>query len=170
MSETDKVREIECVMKYITDDTLDIGCGGSKILPSAYGIDGRQMDGVNFMVDSLYGLPDKIHRRFTTVYSSHCLEHLMDDYLALSEWASMIKDGGYLVLYLPDGKVYDHNDNLEHCRNYTYDSFMFFFKRCFCGGGKNFRGENFKAIFEVVESGIDFDDDKYSFYLVAKKL
>lgn len=170
MSETDKVREIESVMKYITDDTLDIGCGGSKITPGAYGVDGRQMDGVNFVVETLYGLPNKIHRKFSVVYSSHCLEHLQDDYLALIEWASMIKDGGHLILYLPDGRCYDHNENLEHCRNYTYDSFMFFFKRCFCGEGKDYKGQNFQPVFELIESGGDFGDDKYSFYLVAKKL
>ena len=40
------------------------------------------------------------------MFSSHLLEHLSEPLKALIEWARVIKDGGHLVLYLPDEDQY----------------------------------------------------------------
>ena len=39
--------------------------------------------------------------KFPFVFSSHCLEHLVDPVAALKHWKTRIQDGGVLFLYLP---------------------------------------------------------------------
>jgi predicted SAM-dependent methyltransferase len=172
-SETDKIRER--VLPYLNGFVIDIGYGGHKIVPHAYTIDGRDLPELDFKTDNLYTLPEQLHGKIPladAVFSSHCLEHLADDYGALMSWTKLIKKGGYLILYLPDGSKYSNIGNPEHMRDYNYDNFMFWFDRVFCGEGKDFRGNNFPAIYEMVESSKDpdFENDMYSFYLVARKL
>jgi SAM-dependent methyltransferase len=38
---------------------------------------------------------------FDYVFSSHCLEHLVDPVKALEHWKTRLKKGGVLFLYLP---------------------------------------------------------------------
>lgn len=172
LSETDKIKN--AVSKYLTGKIIDIGSGGYKVNETAIAVDGRGVENVDFVLNDenmIYSLSYfKELCNADCVFSSHTLEHLKDDYSALLDWSKLLNTGGHLILYLPDGRMYSNVDNLEHCRDYTYDQFMLFFTRCFCGMGKNYRGENFKQIFELVESGEDFKHDCYSFYLVAKKI
>jgi len=172
-SETDKIREI-LDPKYIEGVVIDFGCGEHKIKPDAIGVDGRNLPSVDVVLEKqndIYypGLVD-IPQDVDAVFSSHCLEHLIDDYKAISAWSIIIKKGGYLILYLPDGDFYSHEGNLEHMRPYTYGSFMFWFRRVFCGEGKNYKGENARPIFQLIESGQDIRPDCYSFYVIAQKL
>lgn len=158
-------------MKYLTGRVLDIGCYDCKVVPTAFGVDGRKANGVDLVTDNLYTLPEQRIGFFDCVFSSHCLEHLRDDYYALKSWSKLIKPDGYLILYLPDGRRYSNEGNMEHMRDYNYYNFMFWFRRCFCGEGKDFRGDNFRPIFKLIESGEDpHEEDLYSFYLVAKKI
>lgn len=172
MGEEIKIKPV--IEKYLTGSILDIGCGDSKITPEAYGIDGRNLPGVDFVVDGLYNLfiPLRhLENRFDCVFSSHCLEHLPDSFRAIKEWSFFCNNGGYFILYLPDGRYYNNYENPEHFHNTEYESFIFWFKQTFCGGAKNFKGEQYaKPIFELLESGMDIGENKYSFYLVAKKL
>jgi SAM-dependent methyltransferase len=52
------------------------------------------------------------------VLASHVLEHMANPILALSEWLRLLKDGGILVLILPDrNRTFDHRrpvTTLEH--------------------------------------------------------
>lgn len=41
------------------------------------------------------------------VYSSHCLEHMVDPQGALIEWWKLVKKGGYFVLVVPDEDLYE---------------------------------------------------------------
>lgn len=178
MSEAEKVRELPNVMKYITGKILDVGSGGSKIVPEAIGIDGRPMPGVDIVCEELDSMEIVWHAvrsrvghfwsEFDTVFSSHFLEHVPNPYEVVSCWAVMIKSGGHLVLYLPDRRHYNNHQNLEHMQDIQYEDFMFWFRRCFCGEGKTFKGEPTLKRFEVVEEGMHVGDDKYSFYLVAR--
>ena len=69
---------------------LDIGCGkwplaGATPIDLARGGDA---------MDLPFGAYDYI-------FSSHCLEHLVDPVAALEHWAARLKPGGVLFLYLP---------------------------------------------------------------------
>jgi len=69
---------------------IDVGCGRWPF-PGAIGVDlelgGDAMD-----------LPGG---EFDFVFSSHCLEHLINPIAALKHWITRIRPGGVLFLYLP---------------------------------------------------------------------
>ena len=55
------------------------------------------------------------------LYSSHCLEHLLDPWMALKTWCNRVKSGGYLVVMVPDEDMYEQgvwpsrfNDDHKH--------------------------------------------------------
>lgn len=167
-SESAKIRER--ITKYLSGKIVDIGCGSEKITPDAIGIDGRTMGHVSMVIDHLDSFSVEMYGTADVAFSSHVLEHTEDDYKTLQEWTKLIKPGGLLILYLPDGRYYDNYTNPEHFRDYTYEQFMLFFRRAFCGEGRNFRGEATPKIYDLVEHGMDVAlPDKYSFYVVARK-
>jgi len=90
------------ISKYLLENVLDIGCGSDPILPSAHCFD--TADGNANFIDS-YFKPYS----FKTVYSSHCLEHMIDPFDALKRWFSIVKIGGYLIFIIPDGDLYEQN-------------------------------------------------------------
>jgi len=77
-------------LKFCKGLGLDVGCGKWP-LPGAIGVDiqegGEAME-----------LP---HGAFDFVFSSHCLEHLVNPVAALEHWRSRLRAGGVLFLYLP---------------------------------------------------------------------
>lgn len=173
-SEAAKVKDMPNIMQYVTGRIIDIGCGNEKISDDAYGIDGRDLPGVNFITDDVLTLSDQLegckHMPFDTVFSSHFLEHIAADYAALKDWSKLLRVGGHIILYLPDGRHYNNSENPEHMRDINYDQFMFWFRRAFCGEGKDFKGNNVPKIFELVDSGMDVGPDRYSFYCIARKV
>ena len=70
------------------------------------------------------GVPDGI---FSTVYSSHCLEHLDDDVTAIRNWWRILKSGGHLIIVVPHKDMYEKKEclpsnwNGEHKRYYVPD-------------------------------------------------
>ena len=168
MGETSKIREK--VSKYIQGTVYDIGCGDDKICPNAIGIDGRSVFEGGYVQKGLVDFPKEILGTADVVYSSHVLEHMEDDYITLVSWGKLLKTNGILILYLPDGRWYNNHENPEHIRDYQYEQFMMFFRRAFCGEGKNYRWESLPKIFEILEEGLDIGPDRYSFYLAAKKI
>lgn len=171
-SETAKVREMPHVMQHIRGRVLDYGCGGDKINSKAIGLDGRDMPGVNLICADLEDPTEEIARvlihSFDTVYSSHFLEHCREPFNVVSMWYQFLMPGGTLVLYLPDGRHYSNEGNPEHMQDINHDNFMFWFRRNFCGEGKNYKGEHVAKFFELIDHGMDVGDDRYSFYLIAR--
>jgi SAM-dependent methyltransferase len=175
-SEAAKFRELP-QMKYVTGKILDIGCGPDRITEDAIGVDGRDLPGVGAITDDPYRLVGLVGKTellcvndYNTVFSSHFVEHLCDPWGALLEWIRLLKEGGHLVLYLPDGRYYNNKENEEHMQDMKYDDFLFWFRRSFCGEGKDFRGDHLPKMFELVDHGLDIGDDRYSFYVVARKV
>lgn len=166
-SEAEKVRDMS-IMQYVQGRVVDIGAGGDKITPEAFAVDGRQLPGVNSVRHGLY-LNDG-DGLFDTIFSSHFLEHVDNPSGYICNWFTYLREGGHLVLYMPQKDAYNSKENPEHMFDWSHDDFLFFFKRAFCGDGKNYRGETIPAFFEVVESGLDIGPDRYSFYIVARKL
>lgn len=161
-SETEKIRPK--VLKYLEGDSvLDYGCGGSKVVPHALGIDMRPMPDVDLVtqsIDEVYDLSSRLQNyvgNTDAVFSSHFLEHVADDVRLIKSWAAMLKPGGFLVLYLPDDKKYDNSKNPEHLQIYTHDTFVSDFLPKF-------------PELETIEHGTDYGEDRYSFYTVSRKI
>jgi len=175
-SESAKVRDMPNVMKFVTGRIADVGCGGDKITPDAIGFDGRKIDGVDSIQHGLKHLwyidseGNKNHGVFETIFSSHFLEHVPDPYDYIMQWYEHIWPGGHLVLYLPQKDAYNSKENPEHLFNWSYEDFIFWFTRSFCGEGKDYRGEHLPRYFDLIESGLDIGPDRYSFYIVARKV
>ena len=174
-SESEKVHTLPNVMKYITGRILDIGCADHKILPQAIGVDGRPLAGVDIVTSDLGTLWDTQQygsecQTYDTVFSSHLLEHVEEPFWMLHCWKHCMKKGGHLVLYLPEKSHYDNYQNPEHLWNWSYEDFLFSFKRQMCGEGKNFEGEHLEPAFKLIECGEHYGPDLYSFYIVAEKL
>jgi len=174
-SEAAKVRDMPHVMKYVVGKIADLGCGPDKITPDSIGFDGRDLEGVTVKMelnssDSFFIFAQEHEEAFDTVFSSHFLEHLPNQFGSIVDWSSLLKSGGHMVLYLPDGRHYNNKENPEHMIDMNYDDFMFWFKRSFCGEGKDFKGNHLPKLFELVESGMDVGEDRYSFFVVSRKV
>jgi predicted SAM-dependent methyltransferase len=75
----------------------DIGCNKKEwSFPGSIPIDINFNDGFD-----AYKLPSE-EFSMDYIYSSHCLEHLVDWVNALDYWITQLKIGGILFLYLPD--------------------------------------------------------------------
>lgn len=166
-SEAAKVRDMENVMRFVTGRICDVGAGGDKITPDAYAIDGRPLPGVDCVQDGLF---ITTQGPFDTIFSSHFLEHVVEPTGYIYNWWTNLNVGGHLVLYLPQKGAYNSHENIEHMWNWEYLDFVFWFKRSFCGEGKNYKGEHLSKIFELVDSALDIGEDRYSFWVVAKRV
>jgi predicted SAM-dependent methyltransferase len=45
---------------------------------------------------------------FDFAHSSHCLEHMRQWDIALSHWTRVVRPGGYLIITIPDWRMYEH--------------------------------------------------------------
>ena len=120
MSETSKRRHV--LADYCMGSGVDLGYGGDPIRPEAITVDlprpytrtGDELQPFapqNLAGDArdLYWFRDNV---LDYVYSSHLLEDFEDPLPVLMEWCRVLKEGGKLVLLLPDEQAYR-----EHCRN-----------------------------------------------------
>ena len=67
------------------------------------------------------GVPDN---HYDFVHSSHCLEHLENPCLGLSNWIRICKPGGYLIITVPDEDLYEQGKwpslyNSDHKSSFT---------------------------------------------------
>lgn len=61
---------------------------------------------------------------FDFVHASHCLEHLNDPIEGLSNWIRVTKEGGYLIITVPDEDMYEQGSfpsryNADHKWTFT---------------------------------------------------
>lgn len=170
MNEVSKVMESPHIMQYIKGHVADVGCGPQKITPDAIGYDGRDLGAADKVQDGLYIDNDDIGL-FDTVFSSHFLEHVSNPHDYVMNWYQSLRAGGHLVLYLPEATAYNNYKNPEHMFNWRYEDFLFWFRRSFCGDGKNYKGEVVTKRFEIVHQGLDILGlERYSFFIVAQKV
>lgn len=62
--------------------------------------------------------------RYDFVHSSHCLEHLIDPIEGIKNWLRVVRDGGFLVITVPDEDLYEQGKfpstfNLDHKWTFT---------------------------------------------------
>lgn len=136
---------------------LDLGCGAVKIRPEAYGVDYIMQAGVDEIADvrCLPGLADCTK---DYVFSSHCLEDIVDTEAALREWIRVLKHGGNLVLYLPDADYYycrgHHLANVNHCHDFYIEDIQAVLDRI--GLTKTIHTERFGPVYKVGEWSFEF--------------
>ena len=102
---------------YLQGRVLDIGAGLDPITPQAEVFDKEQGDAQ--YLDRYFPSGS-----FDTVFSSHCLEHMVDPISALKSWFALVKPGGYLVTIVPDEDLYEQGHfpslfNSDHKSTFT---------------------------------------------------
>ena len=106
------------VIPYTLGRGLDIGCGLETCLPSMIGVDKER--GAAAIVGEATDLDIVGDESLDYIFSSHLLEHIHPDEVmnTLDLWASKIKVGGYLILYVPNAndypKVGEEGANPDH--------------------------------------------------------
>lgn len=99
-------------------DGIDIGCGDSPITPDCDTFDKK--DGDANVIDRF------ISKRYDWVFSSHCLEHMINPYRTIQAWFRLVKDGGMLIIAVPDEDLYEQGVfpsryNGDHKWTFTVD-------------------------------------------------
>lgn len=100
------------VAPYLRGHGLDLGAGDFKVLPHVTSVDNchHNMFGYDIKPDIKVDTCEKLSlfasQSMDFVFSSHLLEHIEDYKGALREWWRVVKQGGYLILYLPHKKFY----------------------------------------------------------------
>lgn len=94
--------------KYFVGHGLDIGAGNDSL--SQYAEIFPLIETVSDW-DVLHGDAQELKQAgdewFDFVHSSHCLEHLDDPCVALTNWIRVVKPGGYLIILVPDEDLYE---------------------------------------------------------------
>ena len=78
---------------------IDIGCGNDPILPNVDCFDVKDGDANEIC--------RYVHKQFDFVFSSHCLEHMVNPLYAIKQWWNLVKDNGYLYIVVPDEDLYE---------------------------------------------------------------
>jgi SAM-dependent methyltransferase len=106
MRETSKCREMReqrgDFQKYLRGSGLDVGAGNDPLaVPdgSVRGYDWKDGNG-----QLLNGVE---YASLDFLYSSHALEHMASVEVALSNWARVIRPGGFLYVVVPDFELYE---------------------------------------------------------------
>ncbi len=99
-SKTKQLRDSSFINKYLVGKILDIGGGNDHIVDYAEVFD--LADG-NAQHITKY----KTKESYDCVYSSHCLEHMVDVPNAISQWWQLVKPNGYMIIVVPDEDLYE---------------------------------------------------------------
>jgi SAM-dependent methyltransferase len=134
---------------------IDIGCRDDKITPDAIGFDKNMHPGhVDVIGDARYVSETFPADNFDYVFSSHCLEDILDTNAALREWLKILKPGGHLILYVPHPALYK-GCNLDHRHpGFTPEDLVFRLAQMEC---------------DPVVTGVDSGPDRYSTFVVVRK-
>jgi len=102
MDEATKTRNLypDLIAQYVKGRVIDIGAGLDAINQNAQIFD--LQDGDAQYISSYFQ-----EATFDTVFSSHCLEHVINPYEALREWVKVLKPGGVLFVIVPDEDLYE---------------------------------------------------------------
>lgn len=106
---------------------IDIGCGSDLIgkdglfpgIVKCDPYDKRLGDS-----DAQYIHEHRNNQYYDFVYSSHCLEHMANPFIALKNWSKLVKPGGYLIFVVPDEDLYEQGvwpstRNKTHTHSFT---------------------------------------------------
>lgn len=153
------------LVPYMHGRSIDIGCGAYKVFPHFIGYDnghhwGSQGVDVRGEAEDLSMFASQ---SFDLVYSSHLLEHIPYDRVppTLREWLRVCKQGGHLILYVPDEdeypKVGSKFANADHKWDCSYDKVVAAMEKLDCS-------------WDLIDFQPRSDNNEYSLFFVFKKL
>lgn len=151
------------VAPYLRGRGVDIGAGDFKILPHAISVDNMNHAAFGFthkpdIIADASNLDMLASASMDWVYSSHTLEHVDNMKDTLKEWWRLVKQGGYLVMYLPHKDYYPNigqrGANPDHKRDFLPHEVV----------------AEMPDGWDLVSQQERNDDNEYSFLLVFKKL
>jgi ADP-heptose:LPS heptosyltransferase/predicted SAM-dependent methyltransferase len=155
------------VLPYVARGGLDLGCGPVKVWPHLIGVD-------NMSDTEIFGnvfKPDIVVRNAArlgifsdgsaeSIFSSHLLEHIEDWHGALREWWRLLKNDGFLCLYLPHAELYprigEPGANPDHKHDFLPEHIVDFCRLAF-------------GDWALVKFDTRNDTDEYSFLIVIQK-
>ena len=102
MRETEKLlKNYPNIKNMLVGSIIDIGCGDCPVTDDCYKFDINDGD-ANYITRY-------VNKQFDVVFSSHCLEHMINPYRTIKEWFNLVKPGGILIVTVPDEDLYEHN-------------------------------------------------------------
>lgn len=151
------------LVEYTNGRGLDLGCGQFKAFPHFIGVDNGHhwgMKGVDVHVDTCEDLSLFASQSVDFVFSSHLIEHIVETKKALKEWYRVVKNNGYLILYVPHKELYPNvgkeGANPDHKHDFMPDDIVSLMKEV---GG-----------WDLVRNETRSEGREYSFFQVYKKL
>lgn len=151
------------VARYLRGRGLDLGAGDFKVLPHAISVDNMHHHAFGFthkpdVLCNVEKLDVFASCSMDFVYSSHTLEHIVDYKGALREWWRIVKQGGYLILYLPHKLFYPNigceGSNPDHKHDFMPEDVI----------------SAMPDGWDLIENQDRNDDMEYSMLLVFKKI
>lgn len=128
-------QEIDIVKTMIKPGVIyDLGCGASKTVPEAIGIDRVPMgdripnlEGAASVAEITADITEELpipDGSADTIITRHILEHVVDPVDVLQKWIKKLKPDGRIVIALPDERIgMTIPMNPEHRHAYTPESF-----------------------------------------------
>lgn len=108
LEDDDPRTDFLAVEQYCRDLGLDIGCGTNRLSPTVMSTDWYPHKGVDFIWNSVhegnrYPYPF-MDNTFDFIFASHILEDFAPDEIQFmfDDWLRMVKQGGVLVILVPD--------------------------------------------------------------------
>jgi predicted SAM-dependent methyltransferase len=154
------------VAPYLRGRGVDLGAGDFKILPHAISVDNMHHAAFGYkikpdvMVETCEDLSVFGGHSMDFVYSSHLLEHMEDPAKSLKGWWRLVKQGGYMVLYLPHEDLYpkigEEGANPDHKHNLNEQKVIDWMMEV--------------GSWDLVQCQKRGEDSEYSFLMVFKKL
>lgn len=125
---------LEELEPHLDGKVLDLGCGGKKVDPRVIGVDIRPKGvlgvGYNSIIPSggevacdVVELKPFSDKSVDAILAKHLFEHLINPVKALKEWGRVLKDGGRLVIIVPDWRFCEAiSCDPSHTAAYTPES------------------------------------------------
>jgi ADP-heptose:LPS heptosyltransferase len=154
------------LVPYMRGECLDIGSGPYKVFPHFTSVDNGHhwgVRGIDLRVKTAEKLDRLASASWDLAYSSHLLEHFPYEKVpaVLSEWMRVVKQGGYMILYVPDEdeypKVGEPGANTDHKWNVSYDKLVSALEKVECG-------------WDIIDFQKRNETDEYSLFFVVQKI
>ena len=106
--------------RYLIGQGIDIGAGPDCLQVERGNV--RAWDMPDGDAQYLQGVPDNF---YDFVYSSHCLEHMVNVEISLTNWLRVLKPGGHLYTVIPDYILYEKltwpsRFNIDHKQSFSF--------------------------------------------------